>query len=143
MKFTSISSGLRFLYWADSSFECCERDIPLELVSTDNTVKAVEGSRLGGSSNAIFRRSLFFLPASFFSLAAFCLSVRPFRFRFRSGLGLDFDLVFRAGFLRVAVFFEGAFFGTPAAASPRATAGFRLDAEARPVWAFGFPGFVA
>jgi hypothetical protein len=109
---------------------------------------------LGGFNNACCLRFLRFWLASFFNLAAFCAVVTAFRFGFALAFDFAFDFAFTldlvllagflaADFLRVVLFLAGAFFGTPAAASLRAAAGFRFDAATRPVWAFGFPGFVA
>jgi hypothetical protein len=135
---TSISSGLRLLYCTAVALACSVSFIPLPLVSRDKTVYAVEGSCLGGSSSAVCLRVLFFWPATFFTLAAFCSAVNTFRFGFGFGFGFAFDLVFRlgflaAGFLVIAAFLGTAFFGVPAFASLRAAAGFRFDAVTRPV----------
>jgi hypothetical protein len=77
-----------------------------------------------------------FRAAAFFSLFAFCCSIRAFVLRFGFGFGFGFALVL-VFFFGLAAFFAAVDF------VELLVAGFFFDAVARPVCALGRPGRLA
>jgi hypothetical protein len=110
------------------------------------TIKAVLGSLFGGVADggvnkAVVLRFLCFRAAAFFSLFAFCRSVRTLVLRF--GFGFALALVFRLGlaaFFFAADFFVVADWVAAEVALVVGEAVFLFDAVARPVCALGLPG---
>jgi hypothetical protein len=97
----------------------------------------------GGVNKAAILRFLCFRAAAFFSLFAFCCSVRTLVLRFAFGFALAFALVFRLGlavFFLAAGFFVAVLLVVAEVALLVVAAAFFRDAVVRPVWALGRPG---
>ena len=145
---TSRSSNVKFLYWSAMARALAPTLVPFEKFSVNETKYAVLGSCFGGladggANSAVFLSSVTFKEAAFFSLSAFCFSVRTRLL----GFAFAFALVFRFGFALVAFSAAGFFavgvrLGAVVVVLADAVV-FLFDAVARPVCAFGLPGRLA